>query len=204
MTPAGIEPATFRFVAEHLNHCATAVPKSEYVPVPKFRNMKASGKCRYSSTYCYPRHLRAWDSHMCVHTSRAMNVASSRAMFAAAVGGGRGAPTSWALRTVISNRSTWAFETAWEYAFPEPSIFIAEWSQHNIMSQYEFIFHMFSYLNFVCISRLFPVRAVCPSHLHSIYLVTLIFSKVKCYKLWLFACSSSFLFLPAYLPRRLL
>jgi len=25
MTPAGIEPATFRFVAQHLNHCATAV-----------------------------------------------------------------------------------------------------------------------------------------------------------------------------------
>ena len=26
MTPDGIEPATFRFVAQHLNHCATAVP----------------------------------------------------------------------------------------------------------------------------------------------------------------------------------
>jgi len=26
MTPAGIEPATFRFVAQHLNHCATAFP----------------------------------------------------------------------------------------------------------------------------------------------------------------------------------
>ena len=26
LTPAGIEPAAFRFVAEHLNHCATAVP----------------------------------------------------------------------------------------------------------------------------------------------------------------------------------
>jgi len=26
MTPAGIEPATFWFVAQHLNHCATAVP----------------------------------------------------------------------------------------------------------------------------------------------------------------------------------
>jgi len=26
VTPAGIEPATFRFVAQHLNHCATAVP----------------------------------------------------------------------------------------------------------------------------------------------------------------------------------
>jgi hypothetical protein len=27
MTPAGIEPATFRFVAQHLKHCATAAPK---------------------------------------------------------------------------------------------------------------------------------------------------------------------------------
>jgi len=31
LTPAGIEPATFRFVAQHLNHCATAVPnRNEY------------------------------------------------------------------------------------------------------------------------------------------------------------------------------
>ena len=26
MTPAGIEPATFRFVAQHRNHCAIAFP----------------------------------------------------------------------------------------------------------------------------------------------------------------------------------
>ena len=26
MTPSGIEPVTFRFVAHHLNHCAMAVP----------------------------------------------------------------------------------------------------------------------------------------------------------------------------------
>jgi len=26
MTSSGIEPATFLFVAQHLNHCATAVP----------------------------------------------------------------------------------------------------------------------------------------------------------------------------------
>ena len=29
LTPAGIEPATFRFVARHLNHCATAVLPEE-------------------------------------------------------------------------------------------------------------------------------------------------------------------------------
>ena len=27
MTPSGIEPATFGFVAQRLNHCATAVPE---------------------------------------------------------------------------------------------------------------------------------------------------------------------------------
>jgi len=26
LTPAGIKPATYRFVAQHPNHCATAVP----------------------------------------------------------------------------------------------------------------------------------------------------------------------------------
>ena len=37
MIPAGIEPATFRFVAGHLNHCATAV--QTYIPYrhPVFR-----------------------------------------------------------------------------------------------------------------------------------------------------------------------
>jgi len=30
MTPAGIEPATFRFVAQHLNHCATAINRYKY------------------------------------------------------------------------------------------------------------------------------------------------------------------------------
>ena len=27
MTQTGIEPVTFRFVAQHLNHCATTVPE---------------------------------------------------------------------------------------------------------------------------------------------------------------------------------
>ena len=35
MTPAGIEPANFRFVAQHLNHCATAVPL-KFTVFPQF------------------------------------------------------------------------------------------------------------------------------------------------------------------------
>ena len=31
MTPSGIKPATFRFVAQYLNHCATAVPCLTYI-----------------------------------------------------------------------------------------------------------------------------------------------------------------------------
>jgi len=31
LTPAGIEPATFRFVAQHLNHSATAVPQAKQI-----------------------------------------------------------------------------------------------------------------------------------------------------------------------------
>ena len=32
MTQPGIEPATYRFVAQHLNHCATAVPPTILSP----------------------------------------------------------------------------------------------------------------------------------------------------------------------------
>ena len=33
LTPAGIEPATFQIVAQHLNHIATAVPLEKAVPL---------------------------------------------------------------------------------------------------------------------------------------------------------------------------
>jgi len=33
MTPAGVKPATFRFVAQQLNHCATAVQQVHEVPL---------------------------------------------------------------------------------------------------------------------------------------------------------------------------
>jgi len=34
LTPAGIEPATFRFVAQHLNYCPTMVPASQILIMP--------------------------------------------------------------------------------------------------------------------------------------------------------------------------
>jgi len=40
MTPAGIEPATFRFVAQHLNHSATAVPTYHKVKGEKPGDLK--------------------------------------------------------------------------------------------------------------------------------------------------------------------
>ena len=45
LTPAGIEPATFRFVAQHLNHCATAV-HIHHVTVPN-----TVGNCNITVLY---------------------------------------------------------------------------------------------------------------------------------------------------------
>jgi len=35
MTPSGIEPATFRFAAQHLKHCATAKHVITYTDIPR-------------------------------------------------------------------------------------------------------------------------------------------------------------------------
>jgi len=51
MTPAGIDPATFRFVAQHLNHCATSVPelimKSKAFPLQVWSGPDGSRKLRF-------------------------------------------------------------------------------------------------------------------------------------------------------------
>ena len=53
MTSTGIEPATFRFEAQHLNHCATAVPlyfhkcKGKSVPLQAWSGPEGSGKLSF-------------------------------------------------------------------------------------------------------------------------------------------------------------
>ena len=48
MEPTGIEPATFRFVAQRLNHCATAVPEYAYEGVLKRLFMATLNNNNYS------------------------------------------------------------------------------------------------------------------------------------------------------------
>ena len=46
LTPAGIEPVTFRFVAQHLNHCAAAVSFSIILVDLNSRIKKANGSLK--------------------------------------------------------------------------------------------------------------------------------------------------------------
>ena len=47
LTPVGIEPATFRFVAQHLNHCATSVPRLLMHITEKLKDNEISFNFRY-------------------------------------------------------------------------------------------------------------------------------------------------------------
>jgi len=57
LTLAGIEPATFRFVAQHLNHCATAIPITvEYLiqislKLQRYHTDSMSVSAYYSNTF---------------------------------------------------------------------------------------------------------------------------------------------------------
>ena len=44
MTPAGIEPATFRFVAQNLNRCATAVPNLDNIGTFNYTKFASQNK----------------------------------------------------------------------------------------------------------------------------------------------------------------
>ena len=62
MTPAGIEPATFRFVAQRLDHCATAVPFVElYGIMLRFAILYRVESCR-ALTYRIVSHCITTDS----------------------------------------------------------------------------------------------------------------------------------------------
>ena len=52
MTPSGIEPATFRFVAQHLDHCATAVPTYLHSNI---HNVKKLAQCCHLLLACITR-----------------------------------------------------------------------------------------------------------------------------------------------------
>jgi len=73
LTPAGIEPATFRFVAQHLNYCATAVPLYIYIyncmcvcnltpihDVAKFVALVVGGECQSVGVAQVTQSLLRW------------------------------------------------------------------------------------------------------------------------------------------------
>jgi len=47
LTPTGIEPASFQFVAQHFNHCATAVPSMNIVLGIRLQEREVSGGNKY-------------------------------------------------------------------------------------------------------------------------------------------------------------
>ena len=57
LTPAGIEPATFRFVVQHLNHCATAVPPLTH----NLSNIEAEEIMKYENLALQIKNIRKLD-----------------------------------------------------------------------------------------------------------------------------------------------
>ena len=69
MTSSGIEPVTFRFIAQHLNHCATAVPQSLVVWEQKLYFEKVSMNLWSDlQVTCLQFNFFCWFSDIC-HTS---------------------------------------------------------------------------------------------------------------------------------------
>ena len=44
LIPAGIDPGTFRFVAQHLNHCVTAVTLQKYANIKSHENPSSGNR----------------------------------------------------------------------------------------------------------------------------------------------------------------
>ena len=68
MTPAGIEPATFRFVAQHLNHCATAVPTGYiiYSQTEKGQDIKLSLRVVVANVLIIKKCYTLWGKNITV------------------------------------------------------------------------------------------------------------------------------------------
>ena len=109
MTQVGIEPATFRFVAQHLNHCATAVPSVECKLSIKLKNPLTAGHTLiwffsllwydelrvasfFPSTLIYT--LYSWVSDTCSHNLRS-KVTSLCTSWNLSVGGWKNSPTNF-------------------------------------------------------------------------------------------------------------
>ena len=60
MTPSGIEPATFRFVAQHLKHRATAVPRMLYL------RDKMNSCSSYSKKHFHVLGSKKYDYEACI------------------------------------------------------------------------------------------------------------------------------------------
>ena len=74
LTPAGIEPATFRIVAQHLKHCATAVPVCVCVCVCVCMYCSVHNECKHEWT----RNLKRVHSLVKVPVVVIVEVASDR------------------------------------------------------------------------------------------------------------------------------
>jgi hypothetical protein len=61
-TPSGIETATFWFVAQYLNHCATAVP-GRRLPMNNVQNRNFNKNYVYSQLLLYPYYRRKHGSN---------------------------------------------------------------------------------------------------------------------------------------------
>ena len=68
MTPSGIEPATFWFVAQHLNHCATAVPMYMQYQTLKYHFLTYLWKpcCQQKHTFTHLWQVKNWSLWVCV------------------------------------------------------------------------------------------------------------------------------------------